>query len=148
MVGRFLQADSISDGNNIFGQNLYMYVNGNPMKYSDPDGKRACGARTNGTIALLLTENPFYSAASGVAPGHNYTGNGSCASSQPRWEYAYIELFINYYNDSNVSGQDKLALLFATNLYVKEGKRTGRGTFLDGININRKEYSNLLIAGV
>ena len=70
------------------------------------------------------------------------------SSSQPRWEYAYIELFINYYNDSNVSGQDKLALLYATNLYVKEGQRTGRGTFLDGININRKEYSNLLIAGV
>ncbi|MCP5510775.1 MAG: VCBS repeat-containing protein [Leptospiraceae bacterium] len=38
MLGRFLQADSISDGNNIFGQNLYMYVNGNPMKYRDTSG--------------------------------------------------------------------------------------------------------------
>ncbi len=40
-LGRFLQPDSVASGNEAFGMNRYMYVNGNPPNYVDPSGKNA-----------------------------------------------------------------------------------------------------------
>ncbi|XDD52177.1 RHS repeat-associated core domain-containing protein [Leptospira sp. WS92.C1] len=40
-MGRFLQADTVVNGESHSGSNLYMYVDGNPMSYRDPAGKNA-----------------------------------------------------------------------------------------------------------
>lgn len=37
-IGRFLQADSIIDGNRPMGTDQYMYTEGNPVRYVDPSG--------------------------------------------------------------------------------------------------------------
>jgi RHS repeat-associated protein len=41
-LGRFVSADTIVPGTGSQAQNRYMYVNGNPLKYVDPSGHRAC----------------------------------------------------------------------------------------------------------
>ncbi|PJZ78794.1 RHS repeat-associated core domain-containing protein [Leptospira neocaledonica] len=38
LIGRFLQADSIVDGNRPMGMDSYMYTEGNPLRYVDPSG--------------------------------------------------------------------------------------------------------------
>jgi RHS repeat-associated protein len=38
MVGRFLQADSVVMPQSTFGMNRYMYVEGNPVRFTDPSG--------------------------------------------------------------------------------------------------------------
>jgi RHS repeat-associated protein len=44
MIGRFLQADSVVMPESTFGMNRYMYVEGSPVNYRDPDGhKRVAG---------------------------------------------------------------------------------------------------------
>jgi RHS repeat-associated protein len=40
-IGRFLQADSMMDTSSMSGMNLYMYVDGNPIKNRDPSGNNA-----------------------------------------------------------------------------------------------------------
>ncbi|PJZ57171.1 RHS repeat-associated core domain-containing protein [Leptospira barantonii] len=38
-IARFLQADSVVNGESVSGSNLYMYVEGNPLSYRDPGGQ-------------------------------------------------------------------------------------------------------------
>nr|WP_244244789.1 RHS repeat-associated core domain-containing protein [Leptospira koniambonensis] len=38
LIGRFLQADSVIDGNRPMGMDSYMYTEGNPLRYVDPSG--------------------------------------------------------------------------------------------------------------
>ncbi|TGK05087.1 type IV secretion protein Rhs [Leptospira semungkisensis] len=38
ILGRFLQADSVMDSNHPMGMDLYMYTEGNPIRYTDPSG--------------------------------------------------------------------------------------------------------------
>lgn len=38
IIGRFLQADSVTDGNRPMGMDSYMYTEGNPLRYVDPSG--------------------------------------------------------------------------------------------------------------
>ncbi|WP_244283113.1 RHS repeat-associated core domain-containing protein [Leptospira neocaledonica] len=38
VIGRFLQADSVMDISRPMGMDLYMYTEGNPVKYTDPTG--------------------------------------------------------------------------------------------------------------
>ncbi|PKA16554.1 RHS repeat-associated core domain-containing protein [Leptospira haakeii] len=38
LIGRFLQADSVMDTTRPMGMDLYMYTEGNPIKYTDPSG--------------------------------------------------------------------------------------------------------------
>ncbi|EMO33298.1 RHS repeat-associated core domain protein [Leptospira santarosai str. HAI821] len=38
-IARFIQADSIVNGDSISGNNLFMYVDGNPISYRDPGGQ-------------------------------------------------------------------------------------------------------------
>ena len=38
VIGRFLQADSIMDTSRPMGMDLYMYTEGNPVRYTDPSG--------------------------------------------------------------------------------------------------------------
>ncbi|RHX83933.1 RHS repeat-associated core domain-containing protein [Leptospira stimsonii] len=63
-MARFLQADSVVNGEVLSGSNLYMYVDGNPMSYRDPSGQigiiaafnswlRAIGHAANGTLAAI-----------------------------------------------------------------------------------------------
>lgn len=40
-VGRFLQADSVMNSQELSGSNLYMYVDGNPLQFNDPTGNNA-----------------------------------------------------------------------------------------------------------
>ncbi|TGK13219.1 RHS repeat-associated core domain-containing protein, partial [Leptospira kmetyi] len=40
-MGRFLQSDSVVNTQSLSGNNLYMYVDGNPMQYNDPTGNNA-----------------------------------------------------------------------------------------------------------
>ncbi|MCB1194039.1 MAG: RHS repeat-associated core domain-containing protein [Leptospiraceae bacterium] len=40
-IGRFTQADSLIDTEDIMGFNQYMYTNGNPVNYTDPTGHNA-----------------------------------------------------------------------------------------------------------
>ncbi|TGK14294.1 RHS repeat-associated core domain-containing protein [Leptospira stimsonii] len=63
-IARFLQADSVVNGEVLTGGNLYMYVDGNPMSYRDPSGQngiiaafnswlKAIGHAANGTMAAM-----------------------------------------------------------------------------------------------
>ncbi|WP_004462609.1 RHS repeat-associated core domain-containing protein [Leptospira santarosai] len=63
-MARFIQADSVVNGEVNSGSNLYMYVDGNPMSYRDPSGQngiiaafnswlRAIGHAANGTMAAI-----------------------------------------------------------------------------------------------
>ncbi|TGM88433.1 RHS repeat-associated core domain-containing protein [Leptospira licerasiae] len=38
LIGRFLQADSVMDTSRPMGMDLYMYTEGNPIRYTDPSG--------------------------------------------------------------------------------------------------------------
>ncbi|EMJ97230.1 MULTISPECIES: RHS repeat-associated core domain-containing protein [unclassified Leptospira] len=38
VIGRFLQADSVMDTSRPMGMDLYMYTEGNPIRYTDPSG--------------------------------------------------------------------------------------------------------------
>ncbi|TGK00144.1 type IV secretion protein Rhs [Leptospira langatensis] len=38
ILGRFLQADTVMDSNRPMGMDLYMYTEGNPVRYTDPSG--------------------------------------------------------------------------------------------------------------
>ncbi|MGJ4788954.1 FG-GAP-like repeat-containing protein [Leptospira koniambonensis] len=38
LIGRFLQADSVMDTTRPMGMDLYMYTEGNPVRYTDPSG--------------------------------------------------------------------------------------------------------------
>ncbi|PJZ25419.1 type IV secretion protein Rhs [Leptospira hartskeerlii] len=38
LIGRFLQADSVMDTTRPMGMDLYMYTEGNPIRYTDPSG--------------------------------------------------------------------------------------------------------------
>ncbi|WP_081100677.1 RHS repeat-associated core domain-containing protein [Leptospira weilii] len=53
-IARFLQADSVVNGESISGSNLYMYVDGNPMSYRDPGGQNAIIHMFNQIIKHLI----------------------------------------------------------------------------------------------
>lgn len=63
-MARFIQADSVINGEVLSGSNLFMYVDGNPLSYRDPAGKngviaafnswlKAIGHAANGTMAAI-----------------------------------------------------------------------------------------------
>ncbi|TGL64638.1 RHS repeat-associated core domain-containing protein [Leptospira sarikeiensis] len=49
VVGRFLQADSVMDSSRPMGMDLYMYTEGNPVRYTDPSG--------NSILSSFLEQN-------------------------------------------------------------------------------------------
>ncbi len=125
MIGRFLSADDEIDKEKNYGMNQYMYAAGNPVRYTDPDGHRICWAKYTGIAAFILAfpalgpfGSPFISAAAGVAPGHNWTGNGNCAR-PPHYSPESTEirkrnlLLFHYSNDnSDVANAFRAYLLF------------------------------------
>jgi RHS repeat-associated protein len=64
VIGRFAQADSVADIANVQGLNRMMYVNGNPIKYSDPSGNLSANNIAQDFIKALMqkhiseTDNP------------------------------------------------------------------------------------------
>ncbi|WP_275477386.1 RHS repeat-associated core domain-containing protein, partial [Leptospira interrogans] len=57
-LGRFLQADSIIQPESVNGMNRYMYVDGNPVSYTDASGNRISTPLAWGLMGAL-TANQF-----------------------------------------------------------------------------------------
>jgi len=153
MVGRFLQADNEYNPDDTQGMNHYMYVNGSPMNFRDRSGNScdkhlfgqiggAIGAFYGGMYGGPAGARAGYSvgaAATGVAPGHNWTGGGGdCGRNKPTEFLALQWLF-----------RDEIAknpmLYFLLDKYYEDHQASGKETILDGLNTNRRAYTGLLI---
>ncbi|WP_196219364.1 RHS repeat-associated core domain-containing protein [Leptospira santarosai] len=53
-MARFLQADSIVNGESVSGSNLYTYVDGNPLSYRDPAGQNALIHMFNQIVKTMI----------------------------------------------------------------------------------------------
>ncbi|RHX83400.1 hypothetical protein DLM78_21950 [Leptospira stimsonii] len=53
-LGRFLQSDSVINPKSISGNNLFMYVDGNPLQYNDPTGNNAWIHMLNRIIGHMI----------------------------------------------------------------------------------------------
>jgi hypothetical protein len=119
-----------------------MFVDGNPTGYVDDTGNAPCLSVITGMIGLL-GGGSFIGAALGTAPGHNYTGNGSCSKGVPDRFSAYVALF--YYDIVKKERiEDKAIMLYSIFQFVEIGKRNGKGTPIDKLNTHRKEATLFL----
>ncbi|PJZ64430.1 hypothetical protein CH371_18635 [Leptospira wolffii] len=53
-IGRFVQPDDFIFGGSLFGQNRYMFVDGNPIKYRDPTGQSSITHKWNETLHAIF----------------------------------------------------------------------------------------------
>jgi RHS repeat-associated protein len=58
-IGRFLQADSVVMPENLYGMNRYMYVDGNPVAFNDPDGHKKYETKIQQLGVLFMTSAVF-----------------------------------------------------------------------------------------
>ncbi len=89
-IGRFLAADSIvPNPGDSQALNRYMYVLGNPLKYSDPSGHAACGADDRACWEEeWYWKNRWYNA-------HGYFDNGNGWSAQGLPVYSDIGILLD-----------------------------------------------------
>lgn len=71
-LGRFLQADSVTNAESPMGLNHYMYTEGNPVKYRDPDGHRLSSAQAWAVIGYLQGPNHGVTREEGAMLGYAY----------------------------------------------------------------------------
>ncbi len=152
MVGRFLQADNLYDSEDTNGMNHYMYVNGSPMNFRDDTGNSCTGNYLGQVIGAIGASIGYMfggpagaragyatsSAAFGIAPGHNWTGGGfggNCGG-KPYTRFA-LQLFLNK--------EGNPIKAFFIEQYLESQMRLGKPTFLDGLNTDRKSYTNALV---
>ncbi|MBK8395579.1 MAG: RHS repeat-associated core domain-containing protein [Leptospiraceae bacterium] len=122
MIGRFLQADSVIMPESTFGMNRYMYVDGNPMKYRDPDGHR-----TGNNLIANLTGG--FTIAAKIGNYKNYTSENARGGIQ--WAKSGIKgvqdqwnrrLGREYHKPTHIlaNNKDTLAGLFLMNTALGE----------------------------
>jgi RHS repeat-associated protein len=72
MLGRFTSADSIVSKDDIFGMNRYMYVNGNPTKFRDPDGHKVGRHFAGAVFGYLIAPQMGLTREQGAFLGHSF----------------------------------------------------------------------------
>ena len=71
-LGRFLQADSVTNAESPMGLNHYMYTEGNPVKYRDPDGHRLSSAQGWALLGYLQGPSVGLTPEEGAMAGYAY----------------------------------------------------------------------------
>ncbi|MDF3821281.1 RHS repeat-associated core domain-containing protein [Leptospira sp. 96542] len=139
-LGKFIGNDGLIATTNSNGMNRTMYVEGNPLKFVDPDGNFGIGS----TIAMLpLVLNVCGSSV--VARGHNYTGPGSCSKNTPN-EKGALEEYFRKYIESTTDPIEQQVRKFIVGNYYESQKKQGKPTFLN--QMNRKQLALFLIGSV
>jgi RHS repeat-associated protein len=130
-IGRFLQADSMMDTSSAAGMNLYMYVDGNPIKNRDPSGNNAFWHMFGQIVKGILKAGDYKNftaanAAGGVKWAGTSIGNGakkigtdigngaiwiSKAPSQAKYNEAIGRISYNYLT-SDMTPEEFLKLYF------------------------------------
>jgi RHS repeat-associated protein len=142
ILGRFISADDLTVSNDLYGQNKYMYVRGNPVLWVDKEGEW-CSKNTLGVILFMLG-GPIATGIGGVV--YNYTGGGgNCSHRTPGTDggETISLLLLAGVNKQNLSDQDKLNVLGI--LYYSQFQRDrGEPTFIN--SMSRKDLGKFLMA--
>ncbi|MCB1156389.1 MAG: RHS repeat-associated core domain-containing protein [Leptospiraceae bacterium] len=111
-IGRFIQPDTVMQPESTFGMNLYMYVEGNPVMYTDPDGHWKLSIKTLGNLNRFLIPIGLGTKA--------IFGYRKAERNRKRFEQmeAYTGLYL--LSNSNITAQKFLAMYFL-------GKYMGQG---------------------
>jgi hypothetical protein len=72
MLGRFLSADSVISPNASFGMNRFMYVEGNPLKFTDTSGNAPDKHLIGAVVGALVYNSLGGNAIEGAVVGHSY----------------------------------------------------------------------------
>lgn len=136
-IGRFLTPDSIIDGNQNFGMNRYMYVNGSPVNFRDPSGN-LCAGNMYGILAFR-----YFGAVGAAALGtyKNYTGGGlNCSGGKLPYEHnALMFLTFAHIAGNNSSAEEQRLLMLGTELYYWHQRRNGDPTFLNMMSFRQRD---------
>ncbi|MCB1191457.1 MAG: hypothetical protein KDK90_13520 [Leptospiraceae bacterium] len=89
-LGRFLQADSVTNASSPMGLNHYMYTEGNPVKYRDPDGHRLSSAQGWALIGYLQGPSVGLTPEEGAMAGYAY-GKGVDKKQEDKKQQARVE---------------------------------------------------------
>jgi RHS repeat-associated protein len=137
ILGRFISADDLTVSNDLYGQNKYMYVRGNPVLWVDRDGKW-CSKNTLGVV-LFMVGGPIATGIGGVV--YNYTGGGgSCSQKEPDELGALYAFFLPDLANSSQSdfGIKVLGIFY----YYQFQKSRGEPTFIN--SVSRKDLGMFL----